>query len=81
MVKRIVMIAAMVVMLAGATNQRVAAQDPILPIEPYTCEDCMHDTALWLGNKCEYAWSHCSPCYYVVDFWCSPAHALRIKIH
>lgn len=78
--KRLIILTALVLgLFVGSLTPAAARQDPLLE-SATTCESCMHDTALWLGNKCEYAWSHCSPCYYVVDFWCSPAHALRLKL-
>ena len=83
--KRLLILTLLIIGLFSA-SLTAAAQDPMAPecgpTGCATCESCMHDTALWLGNKCEYAASHCSPCQAVVDFWClGPGVMPRLKLH
>lgn len=59
------------VLVAFTAIQPVLAQDPILPED--SCVQCFEESLLVGGtreDKCLFVLNHCSPCYYLVTFWC-----------
>lgn len=54
---------------ANSIVPAVAAQEPY-PV--YTCEQCFEDSLLVerREDRCAFVFGHCSPCYWLVVFWC-----------